>query len=141
MATGRIIAERWLSNKLKALGVGVYRHPSPDTSSFPHITIGLLTGRDVRVMSDPVRKEIIRYDISAWDKSTSSLRVNELASQIVKAIDGKTPETVEFTANGITYKGVINGCRRVGVIPIATVIEAGTRYERDGGMFEIEVLT
>ncbi len=130
--SGRVLAERWLAEALSSLPCSVHRHPAPDAAPYPHITVGLRSGTDVRWMGDPSRYERLVYDVSAWDTGESALRVNHLAAQAHRLLDGVPPVTYE--------DGVILACRRIGVVPIDNLVEDGVRYQRDGSLYQIEVL-
>lgn len=132
MATGRVVAETWLNQQLSPL-VAVYRQPAPEEAAYPFIAVGLISAVDVRAMGDPARVERLTYDVSCWDKGLSSTAVNNLAEQVLNALDGVPPASVAG--------GTVLSCRRIGAIPVATTIEDGETYQRDGGLYLIEVLS
>ncbi len=130
--SGRVLAERWLASQLASLPCSVHRHPAPDDAAYPNVTIGLRSGTDIRRMGDPTRYERLIYDISAWDIGESSLKAHETAAHAHRLLDGVPPVNVEG--------GVILSCRRIGVVPIDNTVEEGIRYQRDGSLYQIEVL-
>lgn len=133
MATGRLVAETWLSQQLAPLGYGVFRHPAPAEARYPNITVGLLAAVDVRALGSPARVEHLTYIVRAWSQGASSTAVNTIAEAILVALDGVPPATVAG--------GTVNACRRIGAVAVDTFIEEGDRYQCDGGVYLIETVT
>lgn len=129
--SGRQIAEAWLSEVLRPIGP-VYRSPAPDDASYPFIGISLISSVDLYGVGNPSTVERLTYDVSAWDVGRSSVRVNELARRTREVLDS-IPAT---NRDG----GVILSCKRRGTTPIDQMVEEGVTYQRDGGLFVIEVL-
>lgn len=136
----RVIVERWLANKLGTLSTPVNRHPAPDQTPYPNITIDLLTGTAGGPMRNLAQVQTLTYRVNVYDKGLDSTKVNKLAKQIVEALDIDTPETVSWTEDGENYKGVINSCSYMGIIPISVETEGDQVYQRDGSDWVIQVL-
>lgn len=132
MKTGRQIAERWLYDTLSPLG-SVYRGVAPREASYPYLAVSLVTGRDRRAGRDPVGVEIIQFDVSAWDEGSSAKAVNQLAGQVVQAIDSAESVYVDG--------GLIVSCKRRSLIPLTGSEENGKRYQRDGAIYELMVVS
>jgi hypothetical protein len=132
MKTGRQIAERWLYDTLSPLG-SVYRGVAPREAAYPYLAVNMVSGRDRRAGRDPVGVEIIQFDVSAWDEGTSAKNVNLLASQVVQAIDSAESVYVDG--------GMIVSCKRQSLIPLTGSEENGKRYQRDGAIYELMIVS
>jgi hypothetical protein len=130
---GRQIAETWLGNVISDLGYEVYRQPAPLNAPYPHITISLRSGMDIRPVNAPATAERLTYDISAWNEGTDSSGLFPMSAAIQAAIDGADPVTVTG--------GTILGCRRIGVVPIDSIVENGEHFVRDGYLYEVFTLS
>lgn len=136
----RVIVERWLADKLGTLSESVNRHPAPDNTPFPNITIDLLTGVAGGPMRNLAQVQTLTYRVNVYDKGLDSTKVNKLAQQVVDVLNIEAPETVSWTEDGQTKKGVINSCSYMGVIPITTETEGDQVYQRDGSDWVIQVI-
>lgn len=130
--SGRKLAEAWLGDVITDLGYQVYRQPAPLGTPYPHVTISLRGGMDLRPVNAPATAERLTYDISAWNEGTNASDLWTISEAIKAAIDGTSP--VALTG------GTILGCRRIGVIPIDTIVENGEHFVRDGYLYEVFTL-
>lgn len=130
---GRRLAETWLGDVISGLGFEVYRQPAPLNAPYPHVTISLRSGMDIRPVNAPANAERLTYDISAWNEGTNASDLFSISAAIQAAIDGTDPVSVT--------SGTILGCRRIGVVPIDTIVEDGEFFSRDGYLYEIFTLS
>lgn len=131
--SGRKLAEAWLGDVIDNLGYEVYRHPAPLNAPYPHVTISLRGGLDIRPVGAPATAERLTYDISAWMQGTNATPLWPISAAIKAAIDGTDPVNLDG--------GAIIGCRRIGVVPIDSFVENGEHFVRDGYLFEVITLT
>lgn len=127
---GREIAEFWLAEQITTLGYDVYRHPAPLNAAYPHVTIALRLGTDVRSVGGQSKIERLTYDISAWNEGSNASPLFAINADIHDALDSIDPQT-------IPDMGIINSCIRVGAVPITTIVENSVLYQRDGYLWEI----
>lgn len=130
--SGRQLAETWLGDLISDLGFDVYRQPAPLGTAYPHVTISLRGGMDLRPVNAPATAERLTYDISAWNEGTDSSGLWSISEAIKAAVDGIEPVTVTG--------GIILGCRRIGVVPIDSIVENGEHFVRDGYVYEVFTL-
>jgi hypothetical protein len=131
--SGRQLAEAWLGDTIANLGFDVYRQPAPQGTPYPHVTISLRGGMDIRPVNAPATAERLTYDISAWNEGTDASGLGPISDAIRAVLDGTPPVEV----NG----GLILGCRRIGVVPIDSIVENGEHFVRDGYVYEVITLT
>ena len=132
----RDIAEQWLYSTLSTIThnsqpVPVHRHPAPEGSSYPVITVGLSTASDISPIGLGGTLEKFTYDVSAWEEGRSSTSVSAIAQSINTTLLATFP-----TAIG---GGSIVSCRRLGANVVPQISEQGKNYMRDGGTFEVIV--
>ena len=136
LAKARAIAEAWMASVLPAAitaagGTGVYRHPAPEDAVEPFATVHLMAGRSVKPLGrgNP-GIERLTYDVSAWDAGLSAERVSALAEAAAAVLELNAPVAVTG--------GQITACKRTGSTPAGpSMIERGTHYQRDGGLYEL----
>lgn len=137
--SGRAIAERWFAQKLAGIvyngtPIKVYRHPAPTSATYPFISIALVSAVDLYQMGQPTDYERLQYVIRVWDKGTSALKVNAIAKQVHKRINGVQPEFFD--------DGYVVSCDRVGALAPDTYEEQnGELFQADGGMYRIHIVT
>lgn len=137
--SGRQIAESWLGDTIATLGYAVYRHPAPLSAPYPHVTISLRSGMDVRPVNAPATVERLTYDVSVWTEGTNASSLWPISAAIKAAIDGTDPVSIETSEDEVI--GTIVGCRRIGVVPIDSFVENGEHFQRDGYLYEVMTLT
>ena len=137
-AKARQLAETWMGATLPAIvtgagGTGVYRHPAPSDAVEPFVTVNLMGGRTVRPLGrGNTGVEILRYDVSAWDKSLSADASFALAEAVSAALELDGPVTVAG--------GQIVASKRTGASTAPfTSIEGGETFQRNGSIFELVV--
>ena len=131
---GREIAEYWLATTITDLGYDVYRHPAPLNAAYPHVTIALRQGTDVRSVGGQSKIERLTYDISAWNEGSNAAPLFAMNAAIHDALDNISPQAVPDM-------GIINSCIRIGAVPITTIVENGVLYQRDGYLWELYTIT
>src|SRR5687768_2781033 len=117
--SGRKTAEKWLGDVISDLGYEVYRQPAPLGTPYPHVTISLRSGMDIRPVNAPATAERLTYDISVWTEGSDASGLWTISEAIKTSIDGTDPVSIETTSDEdppiTTLVGTILGCRRVGV--------------------------
>lgn len=137
--SGVVIAERWLATRLAGIthndvAVKVYRHPSPNTATFPNITIGIVSAVDLYQIGNTESYERLQYIVRVWDTGTSAARVHAVAKEIHRRINQVAPEFFD--------DGMVVSCFRVGAIAPDVVQEQdGTLYQADGGIYQLHITT
>lgn len=130
--SGRQIAETWLGDVISNLGYEVHRQPAPIGTPYPHVTISLRGGIDVRPTSEPATVERLTYDISVWKEGFSAAPLWAISEAIKSAIEGVPPLTIS--------EGTVVSCRRIGVVPVDSFVENGEHIMRDGYIYQVMTL-
>lgn len=127
----RDVVEQWFADTLSDLDVSVYRHPAPESATFPNVTVGMRTAVDLSPIGVGNTVEKLTYDVSAWDEGLSSTDVNDLAEAINTALLTSFPVSVD--------DGTIVSCRRIGAVITPHIVEQGKTFQRDGAVYEVIV--
>lgn len=137
--SGRAIAERWLATKLAGIThndvpIKVYRHPAPNTATYPHISIQIISAVDMYQIGNPQAYERLQYIIRVWDKGSSASRVMAVAKEIFTRIHQVPPEFFD--------DGMVVSCFRVGALAPDVVQEQdGELFQADGGIYQLHITT
>lgn len=132
---GRWIAETFLSDQINTItALDVYRHPAPLDAPYPHVTIALRGGTDIRPVGGQANVERLTYDISFWNAGSNALPLFDLNAAIMASLDSINPQVVTVDESDI---GEVLSCVRVGAVPITTVVENGKFFQRDGYIWEL----
>jgi hypothetical protein len=137
--SGRAISERWLAAKLAGIThsgtpIKVYRHPAPNTATYPHITIAVISAVDLYQVGDQTAYERLQYIVRVWDSGSSAARVHAIAKDIRNRINQAEPEFYD--------DGYVVRCFRVGAVAPDVVEEQdGTLFQVDGGIYQLHIVT
>jgi|SRR5690606_10806769 len=137
--SGKIISERWLIERLAGIEyegkpIKLHRHPAPNTATYPHISIAIVSAVDLYQIGNTSAYERLQYMIRVWDKGSAAMRVNAIAKDIHKRIHQVEPEMYP--------DGQMVSCFRVGALATGPYEEQnGEIFVADGGLYQFHVVT